>query len=38
VQLEDVLEIERMLLDVAAGDTVVARARTAVGIDEILLT
>jgi hypothetical protein len=38
VQLENVLEVERMLLDVPAGDAIVAQARTAVGIDEVLLT
>jgi hypothetical protein len=37
VQLENVLEVERLFLAVGA-DSVVARARAAVGIDEVLLT
>jgi hypothetical protein len=38
VQFEDVLEIERMFLDVAAGDAVIARPRSAIGVDGMLLT
>jgi len=38
VQLEDVLEIERMFRAVARRDAVAVRVRAAVGIDERLLT